>query len=409
MARSWLPVLSLWLIGVLAAAQLAKFAVMAPLLRARFGLSLAQAGLLVSLLEVGGALFGFAAGLAIGRLGARRLLSAGLALLAAAGAAEGLSSGAAALFTARAVEGIGYLLVVIAAPTMIISVTTTASRAAALALWSTFVPVGMACGSALTGQLVDAVGFGGTNMVWSAACLAALMASLRMRPSPVAPRAGIALPQVGAWLATLAFGCYTVFVSALTALLPTFLVERTGASIGGASVATSLASIAALPGAAIAILILRGARSGYRRLAAAMIAMLLATMMLAPGTFVVAATAPLRQTTAFAVLVVALSAVAASIVFTRLPALAGARSAEDSRIAAANGLVTQFGAAGALVGPPLGARVVETWGWHALGLAITILAGAMLALVLLAEGISQPLRQRRVRDDIEPSTGEART
>jgi MFS family permease len=388
MARSWSPILSLWLIGVLAAAQLAKLAVMAPILRERFGLSLAQAGLLISLLEVGGALFGFVAGLVIGRLGARRLLSAGLALLAGASATEGLGDSTATLFAARAVEGIGYLLVVISAPTLIIAVANAASRNAALALWSTFVPVGMAFGSAVTGLLVNAVGFEKTNLVWSAVSLVALMASLRTRPSPSPQRSGTAMPQAGAWFATLGFGCYTIFVSALTALLPTFLVDRTGASIGGASVATGLASIAALPGAAVAILILHGARTSYRRLIAALVATLLATMTLGPGTFAVAAISSLRRTTVFAIFVVALSAVASSIVFARLPALSGARSEGDSRIAAANGLVTQFGAAGALVGPPLGALVVETWSWHALGLAITVLAGAMLSLVLLAEAVS---------------------
>lgn len=227
MNRSWKHIVWLWLIGVLAAAQLAKFAVMAPILRERFGLTLAQAGFLISLLEIGGALFGFEAGLLIGRLGARRLLIAGLALLASASAAEGVGESSTMLFAARAVEGMGYLLVVIAAPTLIIAVANERSRSAALALWSTFVPVGMAFGSVVTGTMV--------------------------------------------------------------------------------------------------------------------------------GT---------------------------------LPALSGARSGVDGRIAAANGLVTQFGAAGALVGPPLGALLVETWDWAVLGIAIAVLAGAMLSLVLLAEALA---------------------
>ena len=411
MARSWTQILSLWLIGVLAAAQLAKFAVMAPVLREGFGLSLAQAGLLISLLEIGGALFGFVAGLAIGRLGTRRLLAAGLALLAGASAAEGVGESTTTLFAARTVEGIGYLFVVISAPTLIIAVANVRSRSAALALWSTFVPVGMAFGSAVTGVTVGTLGFGGTSVVWSAACLVALIASLRLRSSPMPTSGGTTMPKAGAWFATLGFGCYTIFVSALTALLPTFLVDRTGASIGGASVATGLASIAALPGAAVAILFLRGP-TGSRRPMVALVSTLLATMALGPGTFAIASGSSLRLTTAFAVLVIALSAVASSIVFARLPALSGARSGMDSRIAAANGLVTQFGAAGALVGPPLGALVVETWGWAALGVAIAVLAGAMLGLVLLAEAIAQEVFAVAVPEPlatgaINPQTGKA--
>ena len=412
MARSWTQILSLWLIGVLAAAQLAKLAVMAPVLRERFGLSLAQAGLLISLLEIGGALFGFVAGLAIGRLGARRLLAAGLALLAGASAAEGVGESTTTLFAARTVEGIGYLFVVISAPTLIIAVANAGSRSAALALWSTFVPVGMAFGSAVTGVTVGTLGFGGTSVVWSAACLVALIASLRLPPSPMPTSGGTTMPEAGAWFATLGFGCYTIFVSALTALLPTFLVDRTGASIGGASVATGLASIAALPGATVAILFLRGARTGSRRPMAALVSTLLATMAFGPGTFAVASGSSLRLTTAFAVVVIALSAVASSIVFARLPTLSGARSGTDSRIAAANGLVTQFGAAGALVGPPLGALVVETWDWAALGVAIAVLAGAMLGLVLLAEALAQEVFAVSVPEPlttgaIKPQTGKA--
>lgn len=388
MARSWTQILSLWLIGVFAAAQLAKFAVMAPVLRERFDLSLAQTGFLISLLEIGGALFGFVAGFGIGRLGARRLLVAGLALLAGASAAEGISESVAMLFAARAVEGIGYLLVVIAAPTLIIAVAKVEHRSTALALWSTFVPVGMAFGSAVTGLTMDSLGLGGTNLAWSAACLVALIAVLRGRPTPAPAQAGVTMPHPGAWLATLGFGCYTIFVSALTALLPTFLVERTGASIGGASLATGLASIAALPGAGLAVWVLRSIHARPRRPVAALVATLFATAAVGPGTFAVASGSSLRLTTAFAILVVALSAVASSIVFARLPALSGARSGVDGRIAAANGLVTQFGAAGALVGPPLGALVVETWSWAALGVLIAALAGAMLCLVLLAEAVA---------------------
>ena len=43
MLRTWLNIVALWLIGVLAAAQLPKIAVLAPVLRETFHLSLAQA------------------------------------------------------------------------------------------------------------------------------------------------------------------------------------------------------------------------------------------------------------------------------------------------------------------------------------------------------------------------------
>lgn len=73
MQRRLPAIIFLCLTGVLATAQLAKFSTIAPLLRDRFDLSLPEAGLLISLLEVGGDLFGFVAGMAL-------LMLAGVAL-----------------------------------------------------------------------------------------------------------------------------------------------------------------------------------------------------------------------------------------------------------------------------------------------------------------------------------------
>jgi MFS family permease len=205
-------VIPLWLTGALAAAQLAKFASLAPLLRESHHLSLAATGLLISLLEVGGALFGFVAGLALSRIGTRSLLLAGLALLAITGAVEAFAADTTILFVARAAEGIAYLFVVISAPTLIFAVAEERDRPFALALWSTFVPVGMAIGSAISGQSTALVGLKGTMLLWSVLCAIGLLVMARL---PIAAGKGggrIAMPRIGAWFATLGFGFYTIFV-----------------------------------------------------------------------------------------------------------------------------------------------------------------------------------------------------
>ncbi|WP_163616394.1 MFS transporter, partial [Klebsiella pneumoniae] len=71
---------------------------------------------------------------------------------------EAVAPDPAILFAARAVEGVGYLLMVIVAPTAIAAIATDRSRGRALALWSTFVPVGLALGSAVTASLVVPAG-----------------------------------------------------------------------------------------------------------------------------------------------------------------------------------------------------------------------------------------------------------
>ncbi|USI71724.1 MFS transporter [Sphingomonas morindae] len=384
MDRRWPRIVALWLIGLLAAAQLAKFAVLAPQLRRLHRLDLAEMGLLISLMEVGGGLFGFVAGLALGRIGARRALLGGLALLCLSGAGEAVAPDAALLFLARGLEGVGYLLVVIAAPTLIVAVARPAERGTALALWSSFVPVGLALGSAVTGPLAHPLGIAGTLLLWSGAGLALLLLAARLPLADIAIAPRIALPRAAAWPATLGFGAYTLFVCALTMLLPSFLIEARGATTAEAGLIAGLASLAALPGSALAARIMaRGPLSGARLLA-----------LIAPPTLIAALAMPLifrladrAASAALAVAALGLGAVAAPFLFGRLPLLAGARGPADPRIAAANGLLTQFGAGGALLGPPLGGLVVHRAGWTGLGLASALLAATMLLLVALAEAI----------------------
>ncbi|WP_336962908.1 CynX/NimT family MFS transporter [Sphingobium aquiterrae] len=387
MSRNWFSIIGLYLIGVLAAAQLAKFSALAPILRQSYGLTLAQVALLISLLEVGGALFGFVSGLGVARIGARRFLLTGLVILAATSAVEGLAAHALPLFLARAAEGIGYVLVVIAAPTLIIAIAHERQRAAALAVWSTFVPVGIALGSALTGLLVGGVGASGTILLWGGVACAALLFAWQLPIGGGGQRAAIRMPLAGAWLATLAFGFYTMFVCALMMLLPSFLVEKTGASVADAGVIAGLVSLAALPATTIAILAMRRGTLEGRALYAVLIACLVVTAALSPLVFargsVPGAGATVPGLLAF--LTVTLSGISSPLVFARLPILAGAASPDDPRIAVATGLLTQFGAGGALIGPPLGGLVVSCWGWTALGGVIALLALLMLATLMLAE------------------------
>lgn len=375
----------LWLAGVLAAAQLAKMAVLAPALRQTFQLSVAQAGLLISLLEVGGALFGFAAGLLIGRIGARRFLLTGLAVLALSGAAEAIATGRDMMFVARAVEGLGYVLVVVAAPTLIAATATEQQRGPALALWSTFVPLGVAFGSALTGILTIWFGAEGALILWAMSFAAALGLAVRL-PSPVqasAPR--LALPAAAAWLSTAAFGVYTTLVCALTALLPIYLVEQRGAALAAASGVAGLVSAAALPGCLVMILIMRQGAIGPKRTLLLSAGFLLASVVPAMAIFGGVGKVSVSTAAILAMATVLFGGLAPPLILARLPHLSGARSGDDPKLAVAQGLLTQFGAGGALVGPPLGGLVVGAWGWPALGVFIASLTIIFLMVLLAAE------------------------
>jgi MFS family permease len=373
MNRPWNTITLLWLTGVIAAAQLAKFSALAPLLRDIFGLDLMRVGLLISLLEVGGALLGFPAGLMLGRIGSRRALLAGLVVLAVASLVEACSQAPGLLFATRAIEGLGYVLVVVGAPTLITAIAGDGPRRSkAMILWSSFVPVGLGLGTMLTGLVAGLSSPRIAIALWSLPCLLALVPVLRIDAEANASRAR-AWPAPGAWLLAAGFGCYTMFVCALGGLLPSFLIERHGASLTHAALAAGLVSLAALPGSLLALPVLRlGGRPGRVPCLALLGAAGLAPLVLRASGMIAC--------TSLAIALVVLSGLARSMLFARLPVLSGGERPGDPRIASAQGLLTQCGAGGALLGPPLGAWVVERAGWDGLGL---LACGLILLLTLL--------------------------
>jgi len=393
MSRPWNSIIILWFLGILAAAQFAKMSIIAPLWRAEWGLSLPQLGWLVSLLEVGGALLGLVASFGLAWAGPRRFLVIGLVTLAVASATEGLTSNLALLFTARAIEGAGYLLVVIAAPTAIAASADDLIRPRALALWSTFVPVGIAAGGGLTAFMLTMSGASGVMLIWSILLAAAIPFVVRIRLAESSAHQ-IILPEIAAWISTFGFGLYTMFISIVTMLLPAYLIERSGATLAQAALAAALTSLAALPGMVAAVRLMRDGDlptdKVIKSAGVALIAALPLVLLLYRGS---GEGVLLRSI--WALSAVAISGIVPALMFARLPKLAGARTPDDPRIATANGLITQFGAGGALIGPPLAGMAVAVWGWPALGIFCGLIVLALLASVVASECLAAPSIEKR--------------
>ena len=386
MARRWPAILLIWGIGVLAAAQLGKFAALIPLMRRDLDLSLVDAGWLVSLIEAGGASLGVVAGLAIGRVGSRTALAAGVALLALAGLGEGLASGIAALFAIRLAESAGYLLIVIAGPSLITALAGPLARGSALALWSTFVPVGFALGTAITGGAMLLVGWHGVFLAWALAAALALAACLGL-PASGGRRAGrsLALPSGAVWLLAAGFGCYTAIEVGVLALLPAYLAEQWSMPPSLAGAVTGIASAATMLGSAVASVALR--RSGRWALRLVLVGLLV------PALLLFAVFPPLGArglvgasgVSLLAVLWNVASGMPPAVVFAWLPDLAERSNGGESHVAAANGVLAQFGAAGSLAGPPVLGFVASQWGWASIALAAAVASALSFGLIVLAE------------------------
>lgn len=132
--------------GVCAALHVGKLPPALDVLRTDFGLDLAEAGLLLSMIQIAGMTAGVLFGAGIDAVGSSRSLRSGLVLLALASVAGAFSRTAAALLAWRAVEGAGFLLTVLAAPPWIRKLVTASRLQRLMGLWGTYMPLGIAFG-----------------------------------------------------------------------------------------------------------------------------------------------------------------------------------------------------------------------------------------------------------------------
>lgn len=367
--------------GVFAAAQLGKFAALSPLISRELHLGLAAMAALTSLLEVCGATLGGVAGHWLPRLGLRRGLSLAVLSLVIGSAAAAFAQDVVTLTLARLLESLGYLVVVVAAPVLVARAAHGRRQAAAMALWSTFVPVGMAVGAWTYANAAGLMGWR-TAQVLSVAGGVLLWLSLRRIPS--AHEAALADEHahpgrtgVLLWALVAAFGAYAIAEVGLLALLPSLLTQG-GMSLGAAGSWTAVAALANVPASAVGAWLLRrhGARSST--IAVAMALSLLLSGLCFLGVMRDGGASGMQAPLAVAINLC--SGVFPSLVFALLPLAAGS----PERLSLASGRLTQFGASGALMGPPLVGAVVERWGWSSAGglsLGLSVLA---VPLALLA-------------------------
>lgn len=140
----WGAVLAIVGAGVVAALQVGKLIIAAPLLRTDLGLDLASIGALAAVFSLLGMFGGIAAGGVITRYGARRMLLAGLAATAAGAVLGGAAPTYGVLLASRVVEGLGFLMISVAGPAALQRMVSASNRDFAFALWSCYMPAGMA-------------------------------------------------------------------------------------------------------------------------------------------------------------------------------------------------------------------------------------------------------------------------
>lgn len=130
--------------GVVAALQIGKLPPALPELSASLGMSLMQAGFLLSLVQLAGMSLALAVGLSADGIGLRRSMLMGLLVLGVASAMGSFAQSAASLMLWRALEGLGFLWVTLPAPGLIRKLVSEQQVRKLLGYWGAYMPAGTA-------------------------------------------------------------------------------------------------------------------------------------------------------------------------------------------------------------------------------------------------------------------------
>ena len=383
------PALVVILAGVVAALHIGKLPPAIPVLRESLGLTLVQAGFLLSLVQLAGMTVGVVFGVVADGLGSRRSMTLGLVLLAIVSALGGLTQGVAPLMLLRAAEGFGFLLVVLPAPGWVRSLVEPQRASAMLGLWGAYMPFATALALLFGPLAIAAIGWRG--WWWTLAALSAAMAMwLRhavsadsgaraaASPSSWLARLRQTLATPGPWLVALSFAVYSGQWLAVIGFLPSIYVQS---GIVGATAGVLTATVAAanMVGNIGSGRLLQLGVSPFRLLRIGFVTMALA----ATATFAGSGDVGLPPALRYAA-VLLFSGVGGLIPAT-LFALAVRLAPSEGTLSTTVGWVQQWSALGQFAGPPLVAAVASAtgdWQWTWLVTGVCSLAGLLLTVGL---------------------------
>jgi MFS transporter, CP family, cyanate transporter len=368
------------LAGVAAALHIGKLPPAIPILRDSLGVSLVQAGFLLSLVQMAGMLLGLLVGLAADGMGLRRAMLGGLALLSAASALGAWAQDPGSLLLLRALEGCGFLLAVMPAPGLIRRLTPVSKLPSAMGMWGAYMPFGTAL--ALGGGPL-LIGWAGWRPWWlllavvtlAMACWVYLVVAPdagtsqvrtgarrdALRPSVWVQRVQRTLGAVGPWLVAACFALYSGQWLAVIGFLPSMAAQSGLAGAGIAPLLAMVALVNAVGNVASGRLLQRGVRPNLL-LATGFCAMVFGSVVAFAGWD---ATGGADSLLLVRYLGVVLFSMVGGLIPGTLFSLAVRLAPDEGSISTTVGWMQQLSALGQFVGPPVVAWVAsQAGGWQ---------------------------------------------
>lgn len=259
-----------WIIvaaGVSAALHVGKLPPAIPILQQALGVSLLQAGFLLSTVQVAGMTLGLVVGLGADRLGLRRSMLCGLALMALSSLMGAAASDFGWLLALRALEGMGFLLVAMPGPGLIRRLVPPNELSGRMGWWTTYMPLGSALGLLLGPWVLQASSWQTWWLLLGGVSLLATAAIWRFVPadpqrfatdkslgeaqidvnSGWRPRLALTLRNPAPWLVAFSFAVYSGQWMGVIGFLPTIYAQA-GLSAKLAGMLTALVAAANMVG-----------------------------------------------------------------------------------------------------------------------------------------------------------------
>jgi MFS transporter, DHA1 family, inner membrane transport protein len=376
---AWHRIALLYAAGVLAAFQYAKIPFMLPGLLQQMPISPVQQAMVLSVIGALGAVAGTFAGAVCLRLGLKRTLLVGLAVGVVGSLLPLLHDSYGLLLLARVVESVAHMAIVVAVPTLILSLCAPAAQPKAMALWSCYFTLTFIIAAWLVPPVVQATGWRG--VAWGHAALMVVVGALCLggvKPDKVlAPSTGLTagslwasqwrlLSQLKLLAIPATFFGYTLLFVALVSVLPKWMATTPQALATWAMVLP----LASLAGTLVAMTALNLGVQGYQLVRLSAVAMVLT------GLVLLSLPQQSMGTQIAVVLVFLLLGTLPAGIVSSIPKLF---ASDDPDVALVNGGLVQFGNLGNFVGSPILAAMLVQLGWVSMGLYL--IAGALITCI----------------------------
>lgn len=358
--------------GVSVALHISKLPPAVAVLQQELGISLVDAGFLLSTVQFAGMFLGLLVGLSADRWGLKRSMMAGLILMAAGSVIGAMANGFLWLLLCRVLEGLGFLVAVMPGPGLIRRHVPAAELGRRMSWWSTYMPIGMTLGLIASPWLLQLSSWRVLWLVLGGISLLAAAAIWRQVPSdpptPTAataseagwqPRLLLTLRSSGPWLVAISFMVYAGQWIAIVGFLPT-VYQAAGVSAQLAGLLTALVSMANIVGNVSAGQLQYAGWTPKRILQTGFAAMGICTLL----AFLQVAGEPVLPLWLRFVAIVTFSAIG-GLIPGSLFILAVRLSPSADTVSTTVGFMQQCSSMGQMLGPPLVAAVA-TWtgGWQ---------------------------------------------